>query len=95
MVKNQHLQERGESFLAEVISGFPTYGLPLWILLIAGTLLTVCIVAYSLAGKGTGSHAGREEIRRSYRRELAKQMAKQDAKQIEIGNKPRRRWMQW
>jgi hypothetical protein len=66
-----------------------------WMVIVGGILLVLAFTAYSVAGKGRGSHAGREEVRRSYRRELAKQMARQDAEKIKSGEKVRRKWMQW
>lgn len=70
-------------------------GIHPWMLIVGGIVLIVIFAAYSLVGKGRGSHAGKEEVRRAYRRELAKQMARQDAEQIKQGSKVRRRWMQW
>lgn len=86
---------KAENLLSEAIAGFPLYGLPLWIVVTGVFVIGLCLVAYSVAGKGTGSHAGREEVRRSYRRELARQMARQDAEKIKQGEKPRKKWMQW
>lgn len=79
----------------EARAGFPLYGLSIWWIVASVAALILIAVAYSFAGKGSGSHAGREQIRRAYRRELAKQMAKEDAVKIRNGEKPRRRWMQW
>lgn len=76
----------GESFLSHIHP---------WMIVVGVILLIVVGIAYSIAGKGRGSHAGREEVRRSYRRELAKQMARQDAEKIKAGEKVRRKWMQW
>ena len=70
-------------------------GIHTWMIIVGSIIIVGCLVAYSIAGKGTGSHAGREEIRRSYRRKLAQEMAKQDAEMIKKGEKPRRKWMQW
>jgi hypothetical protein len=88
-----------ENTLSEVFTtlkgGFPLYGLPVWLIVIGGMIIVLLIIAYSVAGKGQGSHAGREEVRRSYRGKLAQEMAKQDAALIKEGKKPRRRWMQW
>jgi len=64
-------------------------------LIICAFIIGGGLVAYSFAGKGSGSHAGREEVRRAYRRKLAQEMARDDAQKIKAGEKPRRRWMQW
>jgi len=89
--------KEGEGFLNEARStaeSFLSHIHP-W-MIVAGVIILVIVgIAYSLTGKGRGSHAGREEVRRSYRRELAKQMARQDAEAIKRGEKVRRRWMQW
>lgn len=99
-VVNKALNTKGaENTLDEayttVSNGFPLYGLPIWLIVIGAMILVLLLIAYSIAGKGQGSHAGREEVRRSYRRKLAQEMAKQDAEMIKRGEKPRRRWMQW
>ena len=99
-IANHALNSReGEStvneLLSKVTSGFPLYGLPLWLVIVMVIALVLFFAAYTLVGKGQGSHAGREEVRRSYRRELAKQMARQDAEKIKAGEKVRRKWMQW
>lgn len=91
--------KQGESILNEiwvtVSSGFPFYGVSPVLVILAAIAIVIALVSYSVAGKGRGSHAGREEVRRAYRRELARQMARQDAEKIKIGEKPRRKWMQW
>lgn len=97
IVSKELNSQKGESILQEAqntVEGFFS-SVELWMLIVGVVLIAIGLVAYSVAGKGQGSHAGREEIRRSYRRELAKQMARQDAEQIKLGNKPRKRWMQW
>jgi hypothetical protein len=81
-------------------AGFPFFGFPPILLYVAIALVILGFLAYSVAGKGSGSHAGREEPRRAYRRELARQMARDDAKKIIAGEDPsatkvRRKWMQW
>ena len=76
-------------------SGFPYFGLSPVIVYGIIVLIVIALIAYSVAGKGQGSHAGREEVRRAYRRKLAQEMAKEDAQKIKAGEKPRRRWMQW
>ena len=102
---NKALDTKGaENTLTEVwttiSSGFPFYGEPTWIVGIVALCVIAMLVLYSVAGKGKGSHAGREEPRRAYRRELARQMARDDAKKILAGEDPkatmkRRKWMQW
>jgi hypothetical protein len=97
--------KEGESAVSEMWAsvqkaGFPFFGLPHFILYLALVLVVLAFLAYSVAGKGGGSHAGREEPRRAYRRELARQMARDDAKKIIAGEDPsatkkRRKWMQW
>jgi hypothetical protein len=91
--------KEGEGKLTEIehalTSGFPYYGLSPILVYGIGVLIVIALIVYSIAGKGQGSHAGREEVRRSYRRQLAREMAKQDAAEIKAGKKPRRRWMQW
>lgn len=97
-VTNKALDSKsGENVLDEIWTTVQSYasGVHTWMLVVAGMVIVIGIVAYSVAGKGQGSHAGREEVRRSYRRELAKQMARQDAEKIKSGEKERRRWMQW
>ncbi len=89
------LESFGNEAIETVTTGFPLYGLPLWMAVIIGVLLLVALVIWNLTGKGQGSHAGREEVRRAYRRELARQMARQDAEKIKRGEKTRRKWMQW
>lgn len=87
----------GEDTITSVrnsVEGFLS-GVHTWELVLVGVLLVIGIIVWNLTGKGQGSHAGREEVRRSYRRELAKQMARQDAEQIKLGQKQRRKWMQW
>ena len=90
---------QGENILSEIwqtiSTGAPYYGVPPILIYLAAAVLITLIIAYSVAGKGRGSHAGREEIRRAYRRKLAQEMAKEDAAKIRRGEKPRRRWMQW
>lgn len=81
-------------------AGFPFFGLPPFLIYVVLGLVVLAFLAYSVAGKGSGSHAGREEPRRAYRRELARQMARDDAKKIIAGEdatatKKRRKWMQW
>jgi hypothetical protein len=81
-------------------AGFPFFGLPPIVIYVGLALVVLGFLAYSVAGKGGGSHAGREEPRRAYRRELARQMARDDAKKIIAGEdvaatKKRRKWMQW
>lgn len=66
-----------------------------FLMIICAVIIGGGLLVYSVAGKGSGSHAGREEVRRSYRRQLAREMAKDDAAKIRAGEKPRRRWMQW
>lgn len=91
--------KKGEAIFSEVsnkvTTGFPYYGISPILVYLAIALIILAFVAYSFAGKGSGSHAGREEVRRSYRRKLAQEMAKQDAEDIKAGKKPRRRYMQW
>lgn len=96
--------KKGEAILSEVwkevSTGFPLYGEPMWVAIVIGMIIVLLFLAYSIAGKGRGSHAGREEPRRAYRRELARQMARDDAKKILAGEDPmstkkRRKWMQW
>jgi hypothetical protein len=91
--------KQGESTLneiwAKVSTGFPYYGISPALIYLGVALVVVGLIAYSIAGKGRGSHAGREEVRRSYRRKLAQEMAKQDAEKIKAGEKPRRKYMQW
>jgi len=104
-VANRALDTKGaENTLTEawttVSSGFPMYGLPMWQIILIGIGMVGLVALYSVAGKGSGSHAGREEPRRAYRRELARQMARDDAKKIIAGEDPmatkkRRKWMQW
>lgn len=104
-VANRALDTKGaENFISEafttISSGFPLYGFPLWVVVLVGIGVVSMLVLYSVAGKGEGSHAGREEPRRAYRRELARQMARDDAKKIIAGEDPtatkkRRKWMQW
>lgn len=91
--------KKGEALLAEtwhtVETGFPFYGIsPIWVIL-AAVVIVAILIAYTLTGKGKGSHAGKEEIRRTYRKTLAREMAKQDAAKIKAGEKPRRKYMQW
>lgn len=69
--------------------------LELWMVILGAVVFVVLLGFWAVVGKGSGSHAGREEPRRAYRRELARQMARQDAEKIKIGEKARRRWMQW
>lgn len=88
-------EEHVQSVIHTIRVGFPFYGLSPWIVIVIGILVIVGFISYSVAGKGRGSHAGREEVRRSYRRKLAQEMAKQDAEEIKAGRKQRRRWMQW
>jgi hypothetical protein len=95
-----HSLHQGEGILHEVQAkaesiGFPPFGLAMWQVVCLGIAAVVGMIAYSVAGKGSGSHAGREEVRRAYRRKLAQEMAKDDAAKIRKGEKPRRRWMQW
>lgn len=88
---------RGESILSEAwgtLSSFVSQITPIEVAGVGATLLLL-FVFWNLVGKGTGSHAGREEVRRAYRRKLAQEMAKEDAEKIRRGEKPRRRWMQW
>jgi hypothetical protein len=98
-IEKRAIYSAPESTVDEIRStienGFPWYGLSP--ILVVGVIILLALggVAYSVAGKGTGSHAGREEVRRSYRRELARQMARQDADKIKKGEKVRRKWMQW
>jgi hypothetical protein len=88
-------EHKAEELANSAISGFPLYGLPVWIPVLVGIVLLAAFVGWLLVGKGFGSHAGREEIRRSYRRQLAREMAKEDAAKIRAGEKPRRWWYQW
>lgn len=90
----------GEIWTEVQNAGFPYFGLPHPLLYVVMGLVVLGFLAYSVAGKGGGSHAGREEPRRAYRRELARQMARDDAKKIIAGEDPkatkiRRKWMQW
>jgi hypothetical protein len=105
-VANKALDSKGaEGAISEIWTevqhaGFPFFGLSTTVVYVFITFLVLAFVAYSIAGKGRGSHAGREEPRRAYRRELARQMARDDAKKIIAGEDPRavkkrRRWMQW
>lgn len=91
--------KKGEAVLAEtwhaVSTGFPLYGLPVIVAVLAGVVIVALVIGYVLTAKGVGSHAGKEQIRRTYRKELAKQMARQDAEKIKAGEKPRRKYMQW
>lgn len=88
---------RGESTLNSAIQSAEGFAnsLELWMVILGAVVLVVLLGFWTVVGKGSGSHAGREEPRRAYRRELARQMARQDAEKIKIGEKPRRRWMQW
>jgi hypothetical protein len=105
-IANKALDSKGsESAIGEIWgeiqrAGFPFFGLPSTVVYAGIVLLVLGFLAYSVAGKGRGSHAGREEPRRAYRRELARQMARDDAKKIIAGEDPkatkiRRKWMQW
>jgi hypothetical protein len=104
-VGNKALDSKGaENTLTEAIhtvtTGFPLYGEPLWLIICVVIGVVALFALYSVAGKGEGSHAGREEPRRAYRRELARQMARDDAKKILAGEDPmstkkRKKWMQW
>lgn len=105
-VANKALDSKSsESAISEVWvevqkAGFPFFGLSPILIYMGVVLVVVILLAYSVAGKGKGSHAGREEPRRAYRRELARQMARDDAKKILAGEdatatKKRRKWMQW
>jgi hypothetical protein len=76
-------------------AGFPLFGIPLYAFVLLVLFLFALLILWNLVGKGRGSHAGREEVRRAYRRKLAQEMAHQDAEKIKLGEKPRRRWMQW
>ena len=89
--------KEGEGILNEGWRSVQSFsgGIHTWMIVVGVIVIGIGLIAYSVAGKGQGSHAGREEVRRSYRRELAKQMARQDAEQIKLGNKQRKRWMQW
>jgi hypothetical protein len=95
-----HSVKQGEGIVDEVKEriegvGFPPFGIPAWAFVLVAALIVVVFAGWLLVGKGSGSHAGREEVRRSYRRQLAREMAKEDAAKIRTGEKPRRRWMQW
>lgn len=84
-----------EGVLTEILNGFPFYGVSPVLIVLGAVFMVIFFIGYSFVGKGTGSHAGREEVRRAYRRKLAQEMAKQDAEKIRAGEKPRRKWMQW
>jgi len=99
-VGNKVLNTKGaESTISEVMNSVSSKAV--WLidhpitLIICAVIIVGGLIAYSFTGKGSGSHAGREEVRRAYRRKLAQEMAKEDAAKIRSGEKPRRRWMQW
>ncbi len=89
------LSEAAAKITHAIPSGFPFFGLPIAVIVGIVICLLGLLVLWNLVGKGSGSHAGREEVRRAYRRKLAQEMAKEDAEKIKRGEKPRRRWMQW